>query len=102
MSDQTTENGVQISNKRVFFELFHDKMTQKSIPGLIANAMEFRDQYIPSAEEKKVMQQLFKYDDMEDFKPPTNKGGKDKFNRKIMLILVAYMMRLEEASDPAL
>ena len=76
-------------------------MTHKNIPGLIANAMEFRDQYIPNAEEKKVMQQLFKYDDMEDFKPPA-KGGKDKYNRKIMLIIIAYMMRLEETKEKAL
>jgi len=65
LSDQSTEYGVQISNKRVFFELFHDKMTAKDIPGLLANAMEFRDQYIPSPDERKVMQQMFKYDDME-------------------------------------
>lgn len=47
------------------------------------------------------MQQLFKYDDMEDFKPPA-KGGKDKYNRKIMLIIIAYMMRLEETKEKAL
>jgi len=93
---------VQISNKRVFFELFHDKMTPKQIPGLLANAMEFREQYIPNAEEKAVMQKMFKYDDMEDFKPPQNKEGKDNYNRKMLLILVSYMMRLEESNDKAL
>ena len=92
---------MQISNKRVFFELFHDKMTAKHVPGLLANAMEFRKNYVPSASEKRVMQKMFKYEDMEDFKPPA-KGGQDKYNRKMLLIIVSYMMRLPEGEDAVL
>lgn len=74
-------------------------MRVNDIPGLIANAMEFRDSFIPTIEEKKVMQKMFQYDDMEDFKPKSNKEGKDKYNRKALLIIVSYMMRLEESKD---
>lgn len=45
---------------------------------------------------------MFKYDDMEEFKPPSNKEGKDKYNRKMLLILVSYMMRLEESNERCL
>lgn len=73
-------------------------MTAKDIPGLLANAMEFRDQYIANESEKSVMKKMFKYEDMEAFRPST-KDGKDKYNRKMLLIIVSYMMRLEEAND---
>lgn len=86
----------------MFFELFHDAMTAKHVPGLLANAMEFRDQYIPTPEERKVMHNILQYKDMEDFKPPHGKDGKDKYNRKMLLVLVAYMMRLEETNAPEL
>jgi len=48
------------------------------------------------------MQNMFKYDDMEQFEPPQGKDGKDKYNRKMLLILVSYMMRLEESESVCL
>lgn len=45
---------------------------------------------------------MFTYPEMEDFKPAVNKQGQDKFNRKMLLILASYMMRLKESQDPVL
>jgi hypothetical protein len=77
-------------------------MLPKNIPGLLANAMEFRDQYVPSAAEKKIIQKMFQYSEMEDFKPQVNKAGQDKYNRKMLLVLVSYMMRIPESNDTVL
>ena len=72
------------------------------MPGLVANALEFRQNFLPTIEERNVMQKLYKYSEMEEFKPNINKKGQDKFNRKMLVVVVAYMMRLPEIDDPAI
>ena len=50
-------------------------MLPRHMPGLLANALEFRDSFVPTPAEKKIIQKMFTYPEMEDFKPQVNKQG---------------------------
>lgn len=79
--------------------MLHDKMLPKHAPGFLANAIEFRKDFIPTQYQNSIMQKLYKYQDMEDFKPNLNKKGQDKYNRKYLCVVASYMMRLPEGED---
>jgi len=48
LSDQSQEYGVQITNKRVFFEMLNDKLLPRHLPGFLSNAIEFRKDFLPT------------------------------------------------------
>jgi len=45
------------------------------------------------------MNKLYQYADMEEFKGQTNKKGQDKYNRKYLSTLMAYLLRLPESEE---
>ena len=46
------------------------------------------------------MTKIWQYSDCEEFKPSLNKKGQDKYNRKMLAVLISYMMRLTEGESP--
>lgn len=79
--------------------MMNDELLPRSMPGFISNCIEFRKNFMPTPEQQKIMTKIWQYSDCEEFKPSLNKKGQDKYNRKMLAIIISYLMRLPEGES---
>lgn len=90
-----------VENRRLYAYLLNENLILKNCPAILANSLEYNELKIKTQAEQQVMAKMRNNEEVKDLVPKDTQRRSKQANPKALVLIIAYLMRLEELENTA-
>ena len=94
------EGGVLLENKKLYGAKLNEQLIPKNMPQIMAQAIEFQQMGVKSAEETKLLKELKDDDEIAELLPTTVSRRSKNMNYKPMLLVLGHLLGNDAVNKP--